>query len=137
MKKSKKAVKIIIIIAAVIIILGLVYLADYLKSVNDYQNEVSSMTFEDIDIKSIPDGSYKGECNVNYLYAKVEVTVKDGKITDINLLEHRNDRGKAAEAVIDRIIDEQKVDVDTVSSATNSSKVLKKAVENALKSNTK
>lgn len=40
---------------------------------------------------------------------------------------------KVAETIIDKIIDEQKIDVDAVSGATNSSTVIKKAVENALK----
>lgn len=34
------------------------------------------------------------------------------------------------------IIEEQKIDVDTISGATNSSTVIKKAVENALKGET-
>ena len=70
---------------------------------------------------------------MNFIYAKVEVTVEDGEIVSINILEHRHERGKAAEKVIEKIIEEQKTDVDAVSGATNSSTVIKKAVENALK----
>ena len=44
-----------------------------------------------------------------------------------------NGRGKPAEIVADRIIQEQRIDVDAVSGATNSSVVIKKAVENAFK----
>ncbi len=62
----------------------------------------------------------------------MEVTVQNGAITNIDILEHKNERGKPAEIVVDRIIEEQKIDVDTVSGATNSSTVIKKAVENAL-----
>ena len=64
----------------------------------------------------------------------MEVTVQNGEITNINILEHRHERGKTAEVITDRIVDEQKIDVDAISSATNSSAVIKKAVENALKS---
>ena len=77
-------------------------------------------------------GVYIGECNVNYIYAKEEVTIQNGVITSITILEHKNERGKPAEAVIDEIIAEQRIDVDAVSGATNSSTILKKAVENAL-----
>jgi hypothetical protein len=52
----------------------------------------------------------------------------------IDILEHRNERGKAAEAITNKIIEEQKINVDTIAGATNSSTVIKKAVENALKS---
>ena len=78
--------------------------------------------------------SYIGEYDVNFIYAKVEVRVQNGEITDIIILEHRHEHGKAAETVINEIVDEQRIDVDAVSGATNSSIVIKKAVENALKS---
>ena len=45
---------------------------------------------------------------MNFIYAKVEVTVEDGEIVSINILEHRHERGKAAEKVIEKIIEEQK-----------------------------
>ncbi len=80
----------------------------------------------------VTDGVYVGEYDVDFVYAKVEVTVQNGVITKIDILEHKNGRGKPAEIVADRIIEEQKIDVDAVSGATNSSVVIKKAVENAL-----
>ncbi len=70
---------------------------------------------------------------MNFIYAKVEVTVENGEIKSVNILEHRQERGKAAESVTDKIVDEQKIDVDAIAGATNSSTVIKKAVENALK----
>ena len=72
---------------------------------------------------------------MNFIYAKVEVDVSGGKIIDVRILDHRQERGKAAEAVANEIVDEQRIDVDTVSGATNSSIVIKKAVEVALKGN--
>ena len=110
----------------------LIFTAVYLKSVADYKKAVKETTFSDIDIGNIPDGTYIGEYDVNFIYARVEVTVRDGAITNIDILEHKNERGKAAEIVTDRIIAEQKTDIDAVSGATNSSTVIKKAVENAL-----
>ena len=55
------------------------------------------------------------EYDVNFIYAKVEVDVSGGKIIDVRILEHRQERGKAAEAVANEIVDEQRIDVDTVS----------------------
>lgn len=130
MKLSKK--KIISCIVVIFLLVGLLCLALYLKSVSDYKQAVNNIVFEKIDITKIPDGTYVGECNVNFIYAKVEVTVQNGEIKNIDILEHKNERGEAAETVIDKIADEQKIDVDAVSGATNSSTVLKKAVENAL-----
>ena len=41
-------------------------------------------------------------------------------------------RGKAAEVIVDKVVATQKIDVDAVSGATNSSNVIKKAIENAV-----
>ena len=132
MKIPKK--KIILFIIMLLLLVGLVLGIIYLKNVVDYKRAVKETTFEEINISDISDGIYVGEYDVNFIYAKVEVTVQDGEITNINILEHRNERGKTAEAITNKIINEQRIDVDAISGATNSSTVIKKAVENALKS---
>ena len=129
---SKK--KTVLFVIVFLLIVGFVLGILYLKSVADYKQAVRETTFEDINISDIPDGVYVGEYDVDFIYAKVEVTVQNGEITNINILEHRNERGKTAEVIADSIVDEQKIDVDAISGATNSSTVIKKAVENALKS---
>lgn len=108
--------------------------AAYLWSVHDYQRTVAAMTFRGPELAAIPDGTYTGTCDVRFIRAGVAVTVRSGRIERINLLEHKNGRGQPAEAVLDEIIAEQRVDVDAVTGATNSSSVLKKSVENALES---
>lgn len=129
-KVSGKKITIYFIMFVMLIVF--ICLVIYLKSVSDYKQAVKSITFEEIDAAEAADGVYIGECNVDFIYAKVEVTVRDGRIADINILEHRNERGESAEAVVNKIVEEQKIDGDAVSGATNSSIVLKKAVENAL-----
>ena len=116
-----------------VLLVGLAAGIIYLKNVADYKQAVNETTIEEINISDISDGVYIGEYDVNFIYAKVEVTVQNGEITNINILEHRHERGKAAEAITNKIVDEQKIDVDAISGATNSSTVIKKAVENALK----
>ena len=131
MRISKK--KIISFIILLLLLIGLICGLVYLKKVADYKRAVGETTIGEIDIADVSDGIYIGEYDVNFIYAKVEVTVEDGEIVSINILEHRHERGKAAEKIIEKIIEEQKIDVDAVSGATNSSTVIKKAVENALK----
>jgi len=64
--------------------------------------------------------------------AKVKVVVKGHRITGIELVEHRHGRGAAAEAIPGRVVEAQCLAVDTVAGATYSSKVILKAIENAL-----
>lgn len=131
MKLSPKRI-IAATVTAVSLIL-LIFLAVYLENVAAYKQAVRETTVGEINISDVSDGIYIGEYDVNFIYAKVEVTVQDGKITNIELLEHKNERGKPAEAILDKMIDAQEINVDAISGATNSSTVIKKAAENALK----
>lgn len=130
MRLSRK--RILLFVITSIFLIGLIFTAVYLKSVADYKKAVRETAFSSINISDVSDGVYVGEYDVDFVYAKVEVTVQNGVITNIDILEHKNGRGKPAEVVADRIMEEQKIDVDAVSGATNSSVVIKKAVENAL-----
>jgi len=133
MEQIKK--RVILGIAGICLLIGLVSLGSYTKEVYDYRQDVKNIVITDVDISQIADGAYIGEYNVSLIYAKVEVIVQNGKIEEITLLEHKNERGKAAEKIIGDIIAQQSLDVDAVSSATNSSLVIKKAIENALLKN--
>lgn len=128
----KKKHKILICIFTVIIIAGLAVLFIYLDSVRSYKEKVANTHIRDIDFSEIPDGTYTGDYDVGFIYAEVEVIVKDGRVTRINLLKHENGRGSPAESIINDIIDAQSLEVDAVSGATNSCTVIRKAIENAL-----
>lgn len=131
MKESGK--RMVACTAILLLLAGVVSASVYLKSVADYKKAVAETNIGEIDISGIPDGVYAGEYDVNFIYVRVEVTVQSGEMTNITLLEHKQERGKAAEAIVQDMIAEQKIDVDAVSGATNSSIVIKKAVENALR----
>lgn len=124
--------KILFYVLGTIAIVGIITLLMYLKSVNDYKQQVAILQINEIDLSTIPNGTYEGYCDVGFLNARVEVTVKNRAISEINLIQHKNDKGESAETIIDNIVKEQSVNVDAVSGATNSSKVIMKAVENAL-----
>ena len=69
---------------------------------------------------------------MDFIAAKVEVDIKDKKISNIKLLEHKNERGGKAEVIPERVVEAQSLKVDTISGATNSSKVILEAIQNAL-----
>lgn len=120
--------------ASALVCIGLVvHIVLCALSFSAYQKAVASITYDDIAISRVADGTFEGEYDVGYIYAKVSVVVQAGEIKTINILEHRNERGKPAERVAEAVIEEQSLNVDAVSGATNSSSVIKKAIENALK----
>lgn len=104
----------------------------YLRQVADYKRQVAAIQITEVDLAAVEDGEYIGECDVGMVAAKVKVTVEAHEIIAVELLEHQNGRGVPAEVITAEIVRRQKVDVDAVSGATNSSQVIKKAVENAL-----
>ena len=104
----------------------------YFMDFREYQRNIESITFKNIELSDVEDGTYVGEYDAGYIYAKVEVMIEDGNIVSINLMEHRNEKGKTAEKILDNIVATQEIDVDAVSGATNSSNVIKKAIEDAV-----
>jgi len=121
-------------VSGLLLIFIVVHILCGVVSFGQYTTKMNAVKITDMSAEGIPDGSYIGECDVGYIYAKVRVDVSNETITHVGILEHRNERGRAAEVITDEMLREQDVRVDAVSSATNSSKVIMKAAENALES---
>ena len=118
----------IVLVVVVASVWGLKYYSDYLK----YQKAVEALTIEALDLSEVGDGVYKGAFDAYLVGAQVEVTVKDHKIMDILLIEHKNERGSSAEAIVERVLTSNSLQVDAISGATNSSRIILKAIELAL-----
>ena len=90
---------------------------------------------QDISDMNLADGTYEGTEKGFGGEIKVEVEVRDGKVANIEILEHgetENIAGSALKEIPESIIDAQSIEVDNVSGATVSSKGIKKAVMDAL-----
>ncbi len=90
------------------------------------------MPIQQIDLVSVENGVYAGSFSVFPVSVEVSVTVEDHMITDIDLVKHSNGQGKAAEVIPAKVVQAQSLAVDAVSGATYSSRVILKAIENAL-----
>ncbi|KUK52690.1 MAG: FMN-binding domain protein [Marinimicrobia bacterium 46_47] len=97
--------------------------------------QVRTMEILPIPVQAIPDGRYEGRFTYSNFEYAVEVLVDNHQITGIRVLQNRiSDYAKKAEEVLEKVVNEQKTDVEAVTGATTTSKVLLKAVENALMS---
>lgn len=123
---------IVLIVIIIVIVSAGIFGIKYLIDVQNYKNAISNLKIDTIDLSNIPDGKYTGHCDAQFVGAEVLVTVKDKKITDIKLVNHKNERGKPAEVILENVIKAQSLQVDAISGATNSSKVILKSIENAL-----
>lgn len=124
-----------VLIAAGIVLGVLVLLGGgmFFKMTRDAQNGLASLKYENVDMARVADGVYQGEADAGLVYVKVEAEVQDHAIRNIRILEHKNGRGGAAEAITGAMIAANRYDVDVVSGATLSSEAIRSAVSVALK----
>ena len=79
--------------------------------------------------------TYSAEANGNNGPVKVAVTIEDGKIVAVDVVEHAETAGvsdRAIETIPVAIVENQSVAVDTVTGATNSSNAILTAVRDAI-----
>lgn len=130
-----KKVRMILLIGLVVLVLVGGFGIFYYKRFLDYRQAIQAITIREPDLTQLEDGEYVGIHDVDFIRAKVKVEVKDHRFQTIKILEHYNDRGKKADVLPEKIVEQQRVTIDAVSGATNSSKVIQKAVEKALNNN--
>ncbi|WP_090446333.1 FMN-binding protein [Natronincola peptidivorans] len=126
--KNKKLI--IIFIFGLLVGAGIYFGKEYIR-LQEYRNTIRAIEIEGIELSKVVDGVYEGFSDGLLVSAKVWVTVENHRITDIQL-EHHHDRGIAAEVLVDKVLENQSTKVDIVTGATSSSKVILKAIENAL-----
>jgi uncharacterized protein with FMN-binding domain len=84
------------------------------------------------DFASFADGTYRGSCDSGLVKAAVDVVMAGGRIEKVTIVSHRYGRGKPAEVIVNDVVRRQSLEVDAISGATRSSKVILKAIEVAL-----
>jgi uncharacterized protein with FMN-binding domain len=134
-ERSEKFMKkryIVLIVLALLLIVGGITVRSFMMKTEEGLEKLSSLTIKDPNLNLLTDGIYKGEYETFPVKVKVEVHIKDHKIETIVLVEHRQGRGKDAEALLKQIVDQQSVELDAVTGATYSSMIILKAVEQAL-----
>ncbi|NLC25933.1 MAG: FMN-binding protein [Fastidiosipila sp.] len=113
----------------VAVLLFVAFMLTHVRTIELKENDYAAL-----DLAQVEDGSYYGEEAAGLIKVKLEVTVKNNTISEITINSHRQAKGKAAEAIIFDIIEENSLAVDAISGATSSSEVIKAAVYNALNS---
>ena len=122
--------KVLLFLVIIIIFLaggGLFYLSRGLDS-------GSKVPINEVDLSTLADGTYTGTYEGGRWTNTVKVTIKDQRITAIEIVDDLLfSRPEVVDKILARVIDEQKVNVDVISEATVSSKAYLKALELASK----
>ncbi len=124
----------VVVLAVFLLVAAAGYLGirGMLASIESNLASLGDMEMARVDMASIEDGVYSGSYSVFPVSAEVQVTVKDHRIAAIDLLKHNNGQGAPAEVIPGRVVEVQTLQIDSVSGATYSSRVILKAIENAL-----
>jgi uncharacterized protein with FMN-binding domain len=98
-----------------------------------FVEKIDGLVIEDVEPSRVRDGTYAAAVNILPVTASVRVTVSGGRITGIVMTRHTHGPDHGADAILPWIVEAQSTRVDAVAGATYSSKVVRKAVELALK----
>ena len=124
----KKLIKIVVVLLIIVLIGVIGFKLWSVKLVNE------AMAIKDvsIDMSNVKDGVYEGHSELGPVIVDVRVTVKSSEIIAIEILQHQNGLGQAANVIVEDMVDRNTYDVDAVSSATVSSEIIMNAVNDAL-----
>jgi len=120
-------------LAWILLIAGVSLTLNNCKAFKEYKARVAAIEIENIDLQQVSDGEYTESFDAIFVKATVKVVVKDHRIKSIDLVEHNNGKGGDAEVIPANVVKAQSLQVDTISGATASSKVILEAIELALK----
>lgn len=129
MKKIHKTILGIILFIVLVVIIGAYF---GIKTIESNLNHLKELKISNVDISKIQDGTYSGSYQAFPIIAEVKVTMKNHIITGIELVKHSSGRGAPAEVIPEKVVEAQTLKVDAISGATYSSKIILKAIENAL-----
>lgn len=126
MKSILKILLSIIFIFILVCASGIFYLSRGLK-------EGSEIKVNGIRISDLKDGIYNGKYDAGRWSNQLSVTVKDHKITEINMVDDVTFvKPGVSDELFSKVIEIQNTKVDAVSQATVTSKAYLKSIENAL-----
>ena len=127
----RRRTKVLFILLSVMLIVG-VLAVYFVKKTEQSLSALALTEIEDIDLMTIDDGEYTGSYEAFPVSVEVKVTVENHTIISIELIKHDEGQGEAAEGIIDDVLAEQSLDVDIITGATYSSKVILLAIHDAL-----
>lgn len=128
MDSMKKVIRIAVILLCIVFI-GVVGFKTWSEKLVKEAMELEDVA---IDLSKVEDGTYEGHSELGPVIVDVKVTVKKGKIKEIEIVNHQNGLGQSANVIVDEMVDKNTYDVDAVSGATVSSEIIMNAVNNAL-----
>ena len=118
------------LVLAVLILSGFIGFQIFSASI---RKSLANIENAEINLYNVVDGVYSGHSELGPVIVDVEVHVTDHKLAKVDLVRHACGLGRPAEAITEKMVEQNTFDVDAISGATVSSEVIKNAVNKALR----
>ena len=89
------------------IIIGAYFGVTGCKTIGSNLNQLTDSKILNVDISGAADGTYIGSYKVFPITVEVEVTIKNHKITGIELVKHKSGQGAPAEIIPGKVVEAQ------------------------------
>ena len=102
------------------------------RRTRSYYKQAAKLPFYNVQAQDVPDGTYRGKVYTNFLHVQLDVTVKDGQLTKIEIAENEGAYGKKVAPILDKMIEENSSVVQAVEGEELASIVFVACVDDAL-----
>ncbi len=124
--------KVLIVLGVVVVVLVLA-VGGFALFLNNGKAATETLAIGPINPAQLADGTYNGQYSGGRFTNRLEVTVQDGKITAIDVMQPVViEKEEVRSRIIQSVIDSQSTDVDTQTGATITTKAYLKSIEDAL-----
>lgn len=102
------------------------------RRTRNYYKQAAKLPFYNVQVQDVPDGTYRGKVYTNFMHVQLDVTVNDGKLTAIEIVENEGAYGKKVAPIIDEMIEQNTSVVTAVEGEELASIVFVACVDDAL-----
>ena len=129
LKFDSKIIRTVLIVICVILSL-IMYMQ---RRTRNYYKQAAKLPFYNIQAADVPDGTYRGKVYTSFMHVQLDVTVADGKLTSIEIVENEGAYGKKVAPILDEMIAQNSSVVPAVKGEELASIVFVACVDDALK----
>ena len=126
--RNSKILRTILIIICVV----LTFIMYMQRRTRNYYKQAAKLPFYNVQVQDVPDGTYRGKVYTNFMHVQLDVTVNDGKLTAIEIVENEGVYGKKVAPIIDEMIEQNTSVVTAVKGEELASIVFVACVDDAL-----
>ena len=126
--KGNKILTTVLIIACVILTFAL-YMQ---RRTRNYYKQAAKLPFYNVQPEQVKDGTYRGKIYTNFLHVQLDVSVADGRLTKIEIVENEGAVGKKVAPILDEMIAQNTSVVTAIKGEELASIVFVACVDDAL-----